>query len=105
MYPFFIFRNMLKVSTALNSPVAHIDDITRPITIYNDTYKYVAYPYSILQEFIVDNKVMVTSHPEAVKKLHAWRTYFDKGFAEECFHYLQAEYPIGPWYRPSFQRR
>ena len=35
-------------------------------------------PYTILQEFAVDNKVMVTSHHEAIKKLHAWRTNFDR---------------------------
>jgi len=39
--------------------------------ICNDTYKLVAYLYSILQEFTVDNKVMVTSNPEAVRKLYA----------------------------------
>jgi len=27
--------------------IAHIDDITRPIVICNDTYKFAAYPYSI----------------------------------------------------------
>jgi len=60
---------MLRVLTALHLPVAHVD-IIRPIAICNDTYKFVAYPYSILQQFTVDNKVMVTSHPEAVRKLH-----------------------------------
>ena len=67
---------MLRVQTALHFPVTHID-ITRLIAICNDTYKFTAYPYSILQEFAVDSKVMVTSHPEVVRKLHAWRIYFD----------------------------
>jgi len=58
---------MLRVLTALHLPVAHIDDITRPIVICNDTYKFTAYAYNILQKFVVDNKVMVTSHPEAVR--------------------------------------
>ena len=40
------------------------------ITTCNDTYKFAAYLYSILQEFTVDSKVMVTNHPEA--------TNFDK---------------------------
>ena len=61
---------MPSVPTTLFLIVAHIDDITRLIAICNDTYKFVAYPYSILQEFAVDNKVMVTSHPEIVRKLH-----------------------------------
>jgi len=39
---------MLRVSTALHLHVAHIDDSTRPIVICNDTYKFVAYSYSIL---------------------------------------------------------
>ena len=57
---------ILRVLIAIHSHVAHIDDITRQIAICNDTYKFAAYPYSILQEFILDNKVMVMSHPEAV---------------------------------------
>jgi len=62
---------MPRVCTALHFPAAHIDDITKLIATGNDTYKFVAFLYSILQEFIVDNKVMVTSHLEAVRKLHA----------------------------------
>jgi len=58
--------------------VAHIDDITRLIAICNDTYKFVAYSYSSLQKFIVDNKMMVTSYSEVVRKLHAWHTDFDR---------------------------
>jgi len=60
-----------RVPTALHLSVALIDNITRPITIFNDTYKFVAYPYSIWQKFAVDNEVMVTSHPETVRKWHA----------------------------------
>ena len=65
---------MPRVPTVLHLPVAHIGDIIRPIAIRNDTYKFVAYPYSIWQEFAVDNKVMITSHLESVRKLHVWRT-------------------------------
>ena len=36
--------------------VAYTDDITRSIAICNDTYKFAAYPYNTLQEFVVDNK-------------------------------------------------
>ena len=66
------------VPTALHLLVAYIDDISRSIGICNDTYKFAAYPYSILNEFVIDSKVMVSSHLEAVRKLHAWRTDFDK---------------------------
>ena len=69
---------MRRIPTALHLLVAHIDDITRPIAICNDTYKFAANLYTILQEFVVDNKVIVTSHPEAASKLHAWCTDFDK---------------------------
>ena len=31
-----------------------------------------------MQKFAFDNKVIVTSHPEAMRKLHAWRTDFDR---------------------------
>ena len=78
---------MFRVHTALRLHVAHIDDITRPIAICNNTYKFDAYPYSILQEFAVDNKVMVTSHPKAVRKWHAWRTDFNR-ILKKCFHCL-----------------
>jgi len=69
---------MFKIPNALHLLVAHIDDITRSIIICNDNYKFAANIYSILQEFAFDNKVIVTSHPEAVSKLHAWRIDFDK---------------------------
>jgi len=41
---------MPRVSTALHLHVVDIDDITRPIVICNDTHKFAAYTYSILQE-------------------------------------------------------
>ena len=50
-------------------PVAYIDDITSSIAICNDTHKFAAYTYSTLQEFVVDNKVMVTSRCEEVVRL------------------------------------
>ena len=69
---------MPRVFIASHFPVAH-DNLTRQIAICNDKYKFVAYSYSILQEFTVDNKVMiVTNHHEAVRKLHAWPKDFDR---------------------------
>ena len=50
-----------RVSTALHLHVEQINNITRPIAIYNDTCKFVAYPYNILQEFTVDSKVSYES--------------------------------------------
>jgi len=46
-------RVMPRVPTVLHLPIALIDNITKPIAIYNDTYKFATYPYSILQEFAV----------------------------------------------------
>jgi len=40
---------LLRVPTALHLCVAHIDNITRTLAICNDTYKFAAYPRSILQ--------------------------------------------------------
>jgi len=68
----------LRVSIALHLHVAYIDNITTLIAICNDTYKFVAYSYNILQEFAVDSKVMVSSYPEVMRKWHGWRTYLDK---------------------------
>ena len=76
---------MLRIPIVLHLHVAHIDDITRPIAICNGTYKFVVYLYSILQEFIVDNKVIVTSHAETVRKLHVWRTYFNRILKRSVF--------------------
>ena len=61
---------MSRIPTVLHLPIAHID-ITRLIVICNDTYKFVAYSYCILQEFAVDNKVIVMSSAEVVRKMHA----------------------------------
>jgi len=77
-------------------PVAHIDDITIPIAICNDTYKFAAYLYSILQEFAVDSKVMVMSHPEAVGKLHVWRAYIDRFLKRSAFIAYELNTPCDP---------
>ena len=62
----------------MHFPVTH-DEISRKMAICNDDYKCAAYPHSILQEFTVDGKVIVTDHferfsPGTVRKLHARRT-------------------------------
>ena len=62
---------MLRMFTALYLSVAH-DNLTKQIAICNGNYKFAAYSYSILQEFAIDNKVIVTSHYETVKKLRVW---------------------------------
>ena len=63
---------MIKVPTTLYLLVAH--DITRQLANCDKNYKFSLYPYSMLQEFAVDSKVIVTSHPEIVRKSYAWRT-------------------------------
>jgi len=67
--------------------------ISLDIVIYNDTYKFIAYPYNILQEFTVNNKVMLTSHPEAVKKLYTWRSDFDKILKKSIFIAYELDIP------------
>ena len=73
--------------------ILNINDIMRPIAICNDTYKFAVNPYSILQKVAVDNKVMVTSHPEAVRKLHAWRIDFDKGLKRNASNVYESNSP------------
>jgi len=47
------------VSDALHFSVTH-DEILRQIVTCNDDYKFITYPHSILQEFVVDDGVMNT---------------------------------------------
>ena len=81
---FYLFKRMLcklrdeksgtvTVPTALHLLIAQEDDITRQLANCGN-YKFSVYPYSILQEFADDSEVLVTSHPEIVKKSYAWRT-------------------------------
>ena len=69
---------MLRVPTALHLPIVHDDDITRHLANCDKNYKFAAYQYSILQEFVLDNKVIVTRYLETVRKLHIWRTGSDR---------------------------
>jgi len=61
------------VPTALHLLVAY-DDITRQLANCDENYNFSVYPYSMLQEFVVDSEVIITSHPEIVRKSHVWRT-------------------------------
>ena len=61
------------------SDVLHLLEISRQMIIYNDDYKFATYPHNILQEFVVDDEVIVTIHfgrfpPQTVRKLHARHT-------------------------------
>ena len=85
-------------------PVAYIDDITRPIAICNDTHKFTAYPYSTLQEFAVNNKMMVTSRCEAVRKLHAWRKDFDRALKMIAYIACELDSPWDPGISSIFSR-
>ena len=91
------------MSIVFHLPFAYIDDITRPIAICNDTYKFVAYSYSVLQEFTVDNKVMITSYPEAVRKLYAWRINFDRILKRSASIAHELNNPMGFWYQLHLQ--
>jgi len=55
------------VSIVLHLLVAN-DDIIRQLANCDKNYKFVAYPYSILNEFTVDNEVIVMSYPGTVRK-------------------------------------
>ena len=68
--------NEIVEPTTLLLHVAYIDDITKSIVICNDTHKFAVYLYSTLQEFAIDNKAIVMSCCEAVRKFHAWRKDF-----------------------------
>jgi len=65
---------MSRVPTTLHLHAAHDDDITRQLTNYDEKYKFSIYQYGMLQKFLVDSEVIVTSHPKIVRKSHAWRT-------------------------------
>ena len=64
-------------SDALHFLVSH-DEISRQIVICNDDYKFVAYPYSILHEFAVDNEVTI----------HLGRFFFRNCEQVACLMYL-----------------
>jgi len=46
---------------------------------------------------------MLTSHPEVVRKLHAWSAYFNRSL-EKCFHRLRVEYLMRSWYQLHLQQ-
>jgi len=57
------------VSTVLHLLITY-DDFNRHLTNCDKNYKFSVYPYNMLQEFIIDSEVIVTSHPEIVRKSH-----------------------------------
>ena len=61
---------MRRVPVVVHLHVAH-DDITRQLVNCDENFKFFVYPYSMLQEFAVDSEMIVTSHPEIVRKSHA----------------------------------
>ena len=95
---------MLRVLTTLHLPVAYINDITRPIAICNNTHKFATYPYSTLQEFAVDNTVMVTSCCETVRKLHAWRKDFDRALKRIASIACELDSPCDPGISSVFSK-
>lgn len=42
------------------------------------TIANLSHTHNFLQEFTVDNEVIVTNHSETVRKLHAWRADFKR---------------------------
>ena len=68
---FFPLGVMLRLSITLHLLVV-FDDITGQLINCNDNYKFSVCPYSVLQEFVVDSEMIVTSYSEIVRKLHAW---------------------------------
>ena len=71
----------------------------------NDTHKFVAYLYSTLQEFVVDNKVMVMSRSEAVRKLHAWpKEDFDRALKRIASIACEFDSPWDPGISSVFSR-
>ena len=69
MFHFCFIRSHAYSITALHLPNTY-DDITGQLVNDNDNYNFSAHPYSILQEFAVENELTATSHPEIGRKLH-----------------------------------
>jgi len=84
--------------------VAHDDNLTRQIAICNDSYKFTAFLYNILQEFTIDNKVIVTSHSETVRKLHDWRTNFEMILKRIASITYELNIPWDPGFGSAFTR-
>ena len=66
------------VPTALYLPVTYDDDITSQLTNCDGNYKFSVYPYTMLQEFVIDSVVIVTGHHEIMRKSRAWNTSFSR---------------------------
>jgi len=90
--------------TSLHFPVTH-NNIIRHLANCNSNHKFSVCPYSILQEFVVDNEVIVMSHHEIVRELHIWRQGSDRVLKRIAFLALQVGYPMGSWYQLDLQWR
>jgi len=66
-----LFPSSGVMPTSLHLHVTH-DNITRQLASCNYNNRFSTCPYSILQEFAVDNEVIVMRHHEIVRELHAW---------------------------------
>lgn len=55
----YLFVVLPSESIALHFLIMH-DDISRQTILYSDVYKFITYPYNILQEFVIDNEVIVS---------------------------------------------
>jgi len=94
---------MPKISTALHLPVVY-HDIIRQLANDEGNYKFSTCPYSILQEFAIENEVMVTSHSEIERKLHIQCTYFSKVLKRFAFITDELNIPWDPDIRSTFSR-
>ena len=65
---FALLEVMHRMSTALHLPVAY-DDIIGQLTNDNDNYKFSTCPYSILQEFAVENEVTIITNLKIEREL------------------------------------
>ena len=62
------------------------------------------YTYSTLQEFVIDNKVMVMSRSEAVRKLHVWPKDFDRALKRIASIAYELDSPWDPDISSVFSR-
>jgi len=65
-----VTEDELSESIALHLPVAY-DETSIQIAICNYNYKFAEFPYSILEEFTIVNKVTGMIHSEIVRMLHS----------------------------------
>ena len=99
----FILISHPRVFIALHLPVAYVD-ITRQLEDDNNNYKFSACPYSILQEFAVENEVTTTSHPDIKRELHNLCTNFPKILKRFVFITDELDVPWDHGTKSAFRR-